>query len=120
MDELIRSSSHSVTLAVIDSSKTGQAVRNTTNDSQDIILKKIEDKFQIVFDRVGRVERSKSTRTLINNDSRPASTRSIQIKNSAAIFSANLQGQEEISRLKLELAIARSQSNNNQSSSYHS
>ncbi|CAF4921872.1 unnamed protein product, partial [Rotaria magnacalcarata] len=119
MDELIRSSSHSVTPAVIDSSKTDQAVRNTTNDSPDIILKKIEDKFQIVFDRLARVERSKSTRTFMNNDSRPASSRSIQIENSTDLRSANLQAQEEISRLKLELAIARSQSNNNQSPSHH-
>ncbi|CAF4908801.1 unnamed protein product, partial [Rotaria magnacalcarata] len=55
----------------------------------------------------------------MNNDSRPASSRSIQIENSTDLRSANLQAQEEISRLKLELAIARSQSNNNQSPSHH-
>ncbi|CAF1293166.1 unnamed protein product [Rotaria magnacalcarata] len=103
----------------IDSSKTNYAIRNTTNDFQGIILEKIDDKLQIFSDCLARIERSKSTRTFINNDSRPASNRSVQIENSTAICSTNLQAQEEISRLKLALAIAPSQSNNNQSPSHY-
>ncbi|CAF4485072.1 unnamed protein product [Rotaria socialis] len=118
MNELIRSSSHSATPAVIDCSKTDHAIRNTMNKCHESTLDNIRDQFHIFSDRLAHVEQSKFTQTFINNDSRPAPSRSVQIENSTAMWSENLQAQEEISRLKLELAIVRSQINNNQSTSH--
>ncbi|CAF3465429.1 unnamed protein product [Rotaria socialis] len=43
---------------------------------------------------------------------------SVEIENSAILWSQRLQAQEEINRLKSELAIVRSQINNNQSTSH--
>lgn len=118
MDNLIRSSHHSATPTIIDSSTTDHAIRNTTDKSHDIKFGSIQNQLQIVSDRLARVEQSRSTRELINTNSRPASSISVQIENSTTIWSERLQAQEEINRLKLELAIARSQINNNQSTSH--
>ncbi|CAF2051368.1 unnamed protein product, partial [Rotaria magnacalcarata] len=58
--------------------------------------------------RLSRVEQSRSTRTISNTDSRPAASRSVPIENSSTTLSERFQAQQEINRLKLELAIARS------------
>ncbi|CAF2147697.1 unnamed protein product [Rotaria magnacalcarata] len=65
--------------------------------------------YRIIFcERLSRVEQSRSTRTISNTDSRPAASRSVQIKNSSTIWSERFQVQEGIYHPKLELAIARS------------
>ena len=88
---------------------------DTMNKHHSITLESIRDELRLLSNRLARVEQSTSPRTFIPHDSRPASTRSFRVENSEALWAERLQADEEIKRLKLELAIARAQINNNQS-----
>ncbi|CAM4829085.1 unnamed protein product [Rotaria magnacalcarata] len=108
IDNLIRSSHHSATPTITDSLIVDDATRNITDKSQNIRFDNIRDQLKIFLERLSRVEQSRSTRTISNTDSRPAASRSVQIKNSSTIWSERFQVQEGIYHPKLELAIARS------------
>ncbi|CAM4842001.1 unnamed protein product [Rotaria magnacalcarata] len=102
IDNLIRSSHHSATRAITDSLIVDDATRNITDKSQNIRFDNIRDQLKIFSERLPRVEQSRSTRTISNTDSRPAASRSVQIKSSSIIWSERFQVQEGIYHLKLD------------------
>ncbi|CAF1582930.1 unnamed protein product [Rotaria magnacalcarata] len=105
---VVPANSNKPTPTITDSLIVDDATRNITDKSQNIRFDNIRDQLKIFLERLSRVEQSRSTRTISNTDSRPAASRSVQIKNSSTIWSERFQVQEGIYHPKLELAIARS------------
>ncbi|CAF4870465.1 unnamed protein product, partial [Rotaria magnacalcarata] len=117
MDDFTQAFRQSTTPTNVALSKIDYINQDNVEKRRHITLESIQDQLESMNDRLVHIEETVISRKSTNMNSRPSS-RSVRIENSTNFLSEYIQAQEENNRLKIELALARSQMNNNESISY--
>ncbi|CAF3407298.1 unnamed protein product [Rotaria socialis] len=117
MDDFTQAFRQSTTPTNVALSKIDYINQDKVEKRRHITLESIQDQLESMNDRLVHIEETVISRKSTNMNSRPSS-RSVRIENSTNFLPEYIQAQEENNRLKIELALARSQMNNNESISY--
>ncbi|CAF3029856.1 unnamed protein product [Rotaria socialis] len=117
MDDFTQAFRQSTTPTNVALSKIDYINQDKVEKRRHITLESIQDQLESMNDRLVHIEETVISRKSTNMNSRPSS-RSVRIENSTNFLPEYIQAQEEKNRRKIELALARSQMNNNESISY--